>query len=316
MYAREDLPIFDFSAFHADAKARAELVAGIGQACTDIGFFYLKNFGIAPTAIAQVFAESRTFFALPQERKHELLVDRTNRGYDGPEAQSFHPGRPGDLKESFRFTAEPNPHDRPKFEAAWSFLDNQPNKWPAQLPGFREVMLSFLSDCGDLVDAILAAIEEPLGMLEGQLTKNHAKRNCTMRLLHYPAINGAVKDDQERCGEHTDWGTVTLLFQDGQGGLEVRRRTGEWISAPALSDCVLVNIGDQLQAWTGGRLVSTPHRVRAADSDYAAADRYSIALFCFADFGASIDFGDVRSSGEYVLSKLRATQKVGGAQAS
>jgi isopenicillin N synthase-like dioxygenase len=102
-----------------------------------------------------------------------------------------------------------------------------------------------------------------------------------------------------------------LLFQGGQGGLEVRRRTGEWIFAPPLADCVLVNIGDQLQAWTGGRLVSTPHRVRADHSLDAAIDRYSIALFCYADFGASIDLGEAHTSGAYVLSKLQATQKTG-----
>jgi isopenicillin N synthase-like dioxygenase len=170
-------------------------------------------------------------------------------------------------------------------------------------------MLSFLADCGDLVDKILAAAEGALGMAEGQLVRNHSKRNHTMRLLHYPAIQGWIKDGQERCGEHTDWGTITLLFQGGQGGLEVRRHTGEWIFAPPLVDCVLVNIGDQLQAWTKGRLVSTPHRVRASDLPDTAMERYSIALFCFADFAAEIDLDDARTSGEYVLSKLRATQK-------
>lgn len=308
-----DLPVFDFSAFHGDARARTDLVAGIGRASTETGFFYLKNFGIETINIAQVFAESRSFFALSQARKRELLLDVTNRGYDGLEAQSFQPGRPGDLKESFRLTAEPNPQHRRNPSAAWNFLVNKSNKWPSELPRFREVTLSFLSRCGDLVDGILVAVEEAIDMSKGQLTNSHSKRNHTMRLLHYPAIQGQVKDGQERCGEHTDWGTLTLLFQEGQGGLEVRRRTGEWIFAPPLPDCVLVNIGDQLQAWTAGRLVSTPHRVRVAGSPDTAIDRYSIALFCFVDFGASINFGNVHTSGEYVLSKLRTTQKAGDA---
>jgi isopenicillin N synthase-like dioxygenase len=308
MYAN-NLPVIDFSTVHGDARARAELIAEIGRAGRDTGFFYLKNFGIEPMRIAQVFARSRSFFALPYERKCELLLDRTNRGYDGLEAQSFRAGQPGDLKESFRFTAEPNPQYRPDRDTPWSFLVNQPNKWPSQMPRFREVMLSFLSHCGDLVDDILAAVEEAADLPERQLMKNHTKRNYTMRLLRYPAIQGPVKDGQERCGEHTDWGTITLLFQGGQGGLEVRRRTGEWIFAPPLANCVLVNIGDQLQAWTGGRLVSTPHRVRAELSRDSAIDRYTIALFCFADFDTSIDLGTVHTSGAYVLSKLQATQE-------
>jgi isopenicillin N synthase-like dioxygenase len=94
-----DLPVFDFSPFHGGTRARAERAAGIGRASTEIGFFYFKNFGIEPTRISEVFAQSQSFFALPRRRKHELLLDRTNRGYDGLEAQSFQPGRPGDLKE-------------------------------------------------------------------------------------------------------------------------------------------------------------------------------------------------------------------------
>lgn len=307
------LPILDFSHFRGDARARAGLISKIGEAGRDTGFFYLKNFRIEAKRIAEVFAQSRAFFALPAARKSELLWDRTNRGYDGLEAQSFHAGKPGDLKESFRFTAEPDVRNRVGPEVAWSFLVNQPNKWPSDMPRFRNVLLPFLSDCGDLVDDILAALEQALDMPQPLLTQNHAKRNYTMRLLRYPAVQGSVKDGQARCGEHTDWSTITLLFQGGEAGLEVRRRAGEWTPAPPLADCVLVNIGDQLQAWTGGKLVSTPHRVRADFSPQAAVDRYSIALFCYADFDAAIDIGDTRTSGAYILSKLQATQGTGTA---
>ena len=196
-------------------------------------------------------------------------------------------------------------------EVAWSFLLNQPNKWPKNLPQFRDVLLPFLSECGDLADEVLAALEESLDMAEPLLTQNHVKRNYTMRLLRYPAVQSPVKDGQTRCGEHTDWGTITLLFQGGEGGLEVRRRTGEWTPAPPLADCVLVNIGDELQAWTAGKLVSTPHRVRADFSPDAAIDRYSIALFCYADFDAAVDIGSTHTSGAYLLSKLQATQGTG-----
>ena len=36
-----------------------------------------------------------------------------------------------------------------------------------------------------------------------------------------PDIN-KVKPRQIRCGEHTDYGGITLLIQDDAGGLEVR----------------------------------------------------------------------------------------------
>lgn len=37
-----------------------------------------------------------------------------------------------------------------------------------------------------------------------------------------PDIN-KVKPGQIRCGEHTDYGGITLLIQDDAGGLEVRK---------------------------------------------------------------------------------------------
>ena len=34
-----------------------------------------------------------------------------------------------------------------------------------------------------------------------------------------------VKPNQIRCGEHSDYGSITLLFQDDVGGLEVSTNT-------------------------------------------------------------------------------------------
>jgi isopenicillin N synthase-like dioxygenase len=307
MSANPDLPVINFSA--SDGAARPETVRRLRSAARDAGFFYLRNFGVAPERVAAAFARSRAFFALPAACKGALVWDRSNRGYDGLEAQSFNPGQPGDLKESFRFTAEPDPQKRVDPEPAWGFMYNQPNKWPQGLPGFREELLGFLSECGDAVERVLAALEEAFDM-RGTLTPHHVRRNYTMRLLRYPAVTGPVKNGQARCGEHTDWGTLTLLFQGGERGLEVQHRNGEWIPAPPIPGTVLVNIGDQLEAWTSGALVSRPHRVTAASS-FSGTDRYSMALFCYADYDAPIRIGDARTSGDYVLSKLARTQTAG-----
>jgi isopenicillin N synthase-like dioxygenase len=195
-------------------------------------------------------------------------------------------------------------------EPRWGFLHNQPNKWPEGLPGFREELLAFLSDFGGAVERILAALEQALDLREPLLRRHHRRRNYTMRLLRYPGITGPVKGGQARCGEHTDWGTITLLLQEAERGLEVRRRSGEWIPAPPIPGTVLVNVGDQLESWTRGEFVSPPHRVRAA-SPGCERDRYSIALFCYADFDAPIEIGEARTSGDYLLAKLAQTQTAG-----
>ena len=66
-----------------------------------------------------------------------------------------------------------------------------------------------------------------------------------------------LKANQLRCGEHTDYGALTILFQDSMGGLEVFNRQGRYVPAPPIPDTVVVNLGDLMQRWTADVLVST-----------------------------------------------------------
>ena len=50
-----------------------------------------------------------------------------------------------------------------------------------------------------------------------------------------------------RCGEHSDYGSLTFLFQDDLGGLEVRDKHGSWVRAKPVKDSMLVNVGDLLE---------------------------------------------------------------------
>ena len=73
----------------------------------------------------------------------------------------------------------------------------------------------------------------------------------------YLSISADLKENQLRCGEHTDYGALTILFQDSMGGLEVFNRRGMFVPAPPIAGAVVVNLGDLMQRWTADKLVST-----------------------------------------------------------
>ena len=80
-----------------------------------------------------------------------------------------------------------------------------------------------------------------------------------------------------RIGEHSDYGTLTLLWQiNDVPGLQVQDLGGVWHPVPYAENGVVVNIGDLLQRWTNDYFVSTKHRVVNTHIDQT---RYSMPHF-------------------------------------
>lgn len=90
-----------------------------------------------------------------------------------------------------------------------------------------------------------------------------------------------------RKGPHTDWGNLTILYQDEEGGLEVEQKGYGWIDVPYTQGSFVVNIGDLLAFWTGGRWVSTLHRVRTPPEGHTES-RISVPFFHMPNHDAPI----------------------------
>ncbi|GLT81103.1 hypothetical protein SLA2020_525070 [Shorea laevis] len=83
-------------------------------------------------------------------------------------------------------------------------------------------------------------------------------------------------------GRHSDMGTLTVLLQDGIGGLYVKveedvdfATKGEWVEIPPLPGALVINVGDTLQILSNGKYKSAEHRVRTT----SASSRVSIPVF-------------------------------------
>ncbi|KAK7528131.1 thymine dioxygenase [Phyllosticta citriasiana] len=267
--ADSPVPIVDFAGFSKgeDAVARNQVARDIDDALRTVGFVYLKNHGVPAGKVDEAFEWSKKFFALPLETKNlapHPPGGMHHRGYSSPglEKVSQHTYS-ADAIADLRAAA---PDVKESFECGNETDAAQPNIWPPEsaLPGFRAAMLSFFEQCSGLVHAVLRALALALSLDDGDaLSKAHASSAFQLRLLHYPPVLARALRQQAaaRIGAHSDFGSLTLLFQDSVGGLEVESPPGQFRPAPPVDGAVLVNVGDLLERWSNGRWRSTVHRV-------------------------------------------------------
>jgi len=235
---------------HLEERAHYKL----DEAFKLFGFAYFETHTTWP----KILNVAKEFFALPLEEKNNYKYTsiEENTGYQGM-IESLTPGTPPDLKEAFNWC-----------------LEN--NKWPSEKVRSACKEWDIATDL--IAKRVLTLIEKALDLPECYLIDKHRKsKSTTSRMLHYPAWSGNIVENQKRGGEHTDYGTITLLFTDDNPGLQIKPRgTDEWIDAPHIPNTCIVNVGDLLQRWTNDVYVSTPHRVV---NEHLDRSRYSFAHF-------------------------------------
>jgi isopenicillin N synthase-like dioxygenase len=143
-------------------------------------------------------------------------------------------------------------------------------------------VLGYLAALTATAQAVLRGIALSLDLDAGYFADGYtADPTVLFRIFHYPP--SAPGADDWGVGEHTDYGLLTLLAQDANGGLQVRATDG-WIDAPPVSGAFVCNIGDMLDRLTGGWYRSTPHRVR----NLSGRDRLSFPFFLDPAFAAEV----------------------------
>ncbi|PLB33147.1 uncharacterized protein BDW47DRAFT_130190 [Aspergillus candidus] len=178
--------------------------------------------------------------------------------------------------------------------------------------------------CNRILKLLALGLEIPPDFFTTRHDPHQGPTGSILRYLYYPSISSpstaTYKHDVDvRAGAHSDYGSITLLFQrPGQPGLEILPPAGtdnnnasssnssdnnstNWAPVPVQPNQqpgaaeeeskegeyafppILVNIGDLLSYWTDGLLKSTVHRVVFPLLEQRAPspqDRYSIVFFC------------------------------------
>ncbi len=279
----QSLPIIDISPLldpYGDWRAVAD---NIYKACTGYGFFYIKGHGVSQKLQDQLEEFSKRFFALDHESKMQIHMSKAGKAWRGyfPVGEELTSGKP-DIKEGLYF-GEELAQDHKKV-SNHTYLHGA-NLFPQRLLELKEIVLQYMEAMTDLGHALMRGLSLSLDFEANYFNKYYtADPFILFRIFHYPAESSfKSKEDLWGVGEHTDYGVLTILKQDNNGGLQVKSK-GQWIEAPPIPNTFVCNIGDMLERMTKGLYLSTPHRVL----NTSGRDRLSFPLFFDPNFDAEV----------------------------
>jgi len=255
----DDIPIIDVSSLLTDDYRETSASKEIGNACRDIGFFYVVNHGIPISHRWEVFREVGNFFQSDLDKKNSISVENYPfyAGY-----VPFHGEKTKgvlDYHEAFDMIRESSKNDP---DVIAGHPTKGPNQWPTWTKTFKGIMLTHWELMENLGRSLTKGIFLSLG-LEKQLMDVYMRDPISVqRAVYYPG----TQREEQGIGAHRDYGFVTMVMQDREG-LEVKARDDSWIKTRQIDDSFVVNIGYMVQTWTNDLYSATEHQVRTSKED-------------------------------------------------
>jgi len=178
------IPVIDFAGGSNPSEK-------VDKSLREEGFMQVKNIGVDPVLLEQVFELSRDFFegSKSVKRRCAYLSANENFGYQGMLQEHLDPNAPADIKETFTMRNIINacPED---------------SRWPNV--EFKQAMQAFFANAVEASFTLMRSIAKPLGVEENFFEKVHRGENITLRILHYPCKEqNTLVENQMGAGAHT-----------------------------------------------------------------------------------------------------------------
>ncbi|KXS19971.1 Clavaminate synthase-like protein [Gonapodya prolifera JEL478] len=307
---RHSIPVVDLFGFEKNSADTERVVRDVRSALRDVGFMYVTNIGpLTHSHVGEMIDLSRAFFARDENYKKQFGDSYGNMDVKtGKRKRALwtHWGYSSFGEERF----EANKIDQKEvFDTAKDLLDplydlpSYPDEFQLKWNEFTQ----FHRLCHETTHVLYRAISLSLGLpasaLAGKFQWDRDAGGEELRFLKYPQIPGDVLNESAgtdqsglvRAGMHTDYGSVTLLFQQDVGGLEVYHHpSSTWINVPPPPQdtprpWIVVNTCDLIEHWTRGLYCSTAHRVRMPRTAEENKERFSIAYFAHANDDVTLE---------------------------
>jgi len=265
----EEIPVVDIATIDvpgcADAIGHALYTASSG-----LGFLYVRGHGIpqqaiesasqaayqffrSPDAIESASQAAYQFFRSPDASKEQILISRSHRGWLKPGRARMQDDMLPDLKESFVWGIDDDGTDHR--------LRGR-NQWPDFVPELKQASERYFNYAHQVAVKLMRGFARGLDLPEKFFLQSCDRPLSRASFVYYPPQQ-LQQDSAQRFGvaPHTDFGVLTVLHQDNNGGLQVQDVNGDWLEAPPIDGTLVVNVADLLSRWTAGAYKSTPHRV-------------------------------------------------------
>lgn len=269
-------PLLRLSLASLLARDESELTR-FHRACEDLGFFYL-DLSTTPSGSAllsdadTLFQVGADLFELPTSEKTQYDFSKSHNSYFGYKGYGANVmDKAGNL-------------DRNEFyNVSKDDVLEQGKRWPAPevLDRQRPLLKNFMTGAHEIVVLVLELLNDHLHLPKGTLQNMHRLEGASGDQVRFIKAPPQPKDDRRTAlGEHTDFGSVTVLFNK-LGGLQVLPPGdgAEWCYVKPLPGHAIVNLGDAMVKFTNGLLRSNIHRVGVPPGEQAEVTRYSLVYF-------------------------------------
>ncbi|XP_051128102.1 1-aminocyclopropane-1-carboxylate oxidase homolog 1-like isoform X2 [Andrographis paniculata] len=251
-----DIPTIDLAGVgDNDPVRRQKIVEKISDASSTWGIFRVINHGIPMSTVDEMLDGTRKF--------HELGVETKARYYTRDSVEglaycsNFHLYRlpEAEWRDTFSCDVAPDPPRAADLPAACG-----------------EIMMSYKDWVMGLGRRLFCLIAEGLGVEANRLLDMACDEGLAVIGHYYPAC--PEPDRTLGIRKHSDNNFLTILAQDGLGGLQVEYEE-RWVDVEPVRGSLVVNIGNILQIISNDKMKSVEHRVVSKN----VGPRVSVACF-------------------------------------
>jgi len=254
----------------------ASAASALYTASKDLGFFYLDMAGSAlgEELVAQAEAlhlVQKQFSALPNSVKETYLREKIDKFF-GYRILGGWPQADGSIGRNENYNM--------RKDDLFGNKNLAPLPHPPLIKHHWDLLASYARNCRKVIDVMFLHLERGLGLPTGTLLALHRNSHLSGDHIRFnKSAPGTYDEAKVKLGEHTDFGSLTILF-NWLGGLQIRHpETDEWVYVPPVPGSAVVNLGDALVKFSAGVLRSNVHRVAPAPAPQDKEDRFSLVFF-------------------------------------